>query len=290
MSKDTIDTTGSGREGGRGEQQEASPPQQEQRPVVTLWKDIREYLEQPPTDEDDGAAGRNSSRRRSPAPLAVCPICDEQELAIGGVPPSRDDAERLPAVVLVCGHMGCAGCLETWFRACSDAGRRISCPVCRHELHHAGPDCGHLIKPYCLPQPPPPPAAREGGQEGQEEEEEEEEEEDDDDDEQDPDGPCYYLRHLPRTLPEGGSQPERCNDCRVKRAEALARLLEREVEKLKRSLLQREQDRAGLGRLTPDEVSLFHDVRLQAENRVLANLHRVFDAEYPSWGGDVRWQ
>lgn len=216
----------------------------EPRPVASLWKEIREYLEL-----RDAAKG--------PAPIAICPMCQVSELSILGLPLSSEEANLAPALVPICGHMACVDCLVAWHNLRISEGEKLQCPVCRHELQYPAPDCEHAILSLRLPRPG-------------------------DIDDEEPDK-LWYLGTLPRTLPEGGTQPERCNKCRYRRAERAAQIFDQQVWWLKSRLGQ-------FGEFAAEELRLIDDVHFSARFHVLLNLQRIMEAESPSWGGAVAWE
>ncbi|KAL2018369.1 hypothetical protein VTK56DRAFT_904 [Thermocarpiscus australiensis] len=216
-------------------------PQPEPRPVASLWKDVRSHLE-----------GGDSQ-----APLAICPVCQVNELSIKGLLPSGQGAPLTRGMLVICGHMVCKECLNAWFRACIRRDEPVRCPVCRHELHFAGPGCRHPIKAYHLPCP------------------EEEYGVDDLD----------YLDDIPRTLPEGAAQPERCNKCRIRRAMHMAALFEEGITRLLITTL--EQD---VGIFTTEEVDLIRRVDWKVKENIMTRLEEEIESGYPYWGGGVDWR
>lgn len=228
------------------------------RPEVHVWKDVRAFLERDVTADDN-------LNKKVVAPVAICPICLGSELSIQGLPPSSEHADREVAFVLICGHMLCEACLLSWYGACLDRSRGLSCPVCRHSAHYAAPDCRHGIQAYVVPGGGSGRRRRGAGSGSSGGDEEE----------------VSYLAHCPRTLLEGGTQPERCNQCRVRRAEALAREMEREVEDMVHRRLY------GLAVSEGDLVALLMGVKLEVRDSIYARLGEIISAEYPSWGGEM---
>lgn len=148
------------------------------RPQTNFWKEVREYLET-----------RDSLPSQVP-PVATCPICLEAELNIKGLPPSDNNVagtRRRLGMVTICGHMACRDCLSDWYQTCLEDQQVVPCPVCRHELQFAEVDCGHPIKAHYIHRNNP--AA--------------------------PSDDIAYLQSIPLTLPENGTQPERCKDCHL---------------------------------------------------------------------------
>jgi hypothetical protein len=149
---------------------------QQPRPETSFWKEVREYLE-----------NRDDSLPRQIPPVASCPICLEAELDIQGLPSSSGNtADIQPALVTICGHMACRDCLIDWYVACLERRQVVRCPVCMHELQFAADDCPHIMIGYLLP-----------GNDGVRFSDD-----------------ASYLENVPLTLPENGTQPERCNPCR----------------------------------------------------------------------------
>ncbi|GAB1318551.1 hypothetical protein MFIFM68171_08761 [Madurella fahalii] len=215
------------------------------RPEVSLWKDVRSFLE-------------FSIVTGEPAPLAICPICQESELYVKGIPPSTECVNREVAFVLICGHMVCEHCLLSWYRLCVSERRLLSCPVCRHKVHYSGRDCRHAIRAFIVPGP----GNRYRAQAAED---------------------ISYLEKCPRTLLEGGIQPERCDSCRFKRAVLLAAQVEQDVQDTVQRRLY------AMVNSSPDEAALLLGVKFEVRDKILENLKEAMAAEYPSWGGKVPW-
>jgi hypothetical protein len=82
--------------------------------------------------------------------------------------------------------MACHDCLADWYEACATEQQVVRCPICKHELQFAAEDCRHIMTGYLLP-------GNDGAQFSDD---------------------ASYLKNVPLTLPENGTQPERCNPCR----------------------------------------------------------------------------
>lgn len=222
----------------------------EHRPETCLWKDVREYLEH----RHDPAMVFNNH-----TPMALCPSC-LCELDIIGLAPangaSHEAAGRPRAVVTVCGHMACARCLGAWHRSCLNAGRPVRCPVCRHDLQFAAADCRHPIRTWGLPVHDP----RVGG-----------------------DVSSYLdsgCQPIPRTLPEGGMQPDRCRQCRERRVVELMAEFDQQLET--HLFLAAGQD-------IVREASLILEAWAAAKGDVMmVRLPQLVDAEQAGW--HERWE
>ncbi len=222
--------------------------QHDHRPETCLWKDVREYLDH----RHDPEAAYDKP------PVAICPFCLNQLDIIGLAPAngqSHEQANRPRATVAVCGHIACAACLATWYTSCLGAGRAIRCPVCRHELHFTAPDCRHPITTWPLPVNDP----RLG------------------------DVSSYLdsgCQPIPRTLPEDGTQPDRCRQCRERRVVELMSEFDRQLEV---HLF------LAAGKDVVREANLILEAWVAAKVDVmLIRLPGLVDAEQAGWG--ERWE
>ncbi|KAK3380587.1 hypothetical protein B0T24DRAFT_717939 [Lasiosphaeria ovina] len=114
----------------------------------TMYHRVREYI--------------NDTASATSVPHVLCMMCQVYELEIVGVPPSSAAVvaagERVPGIVLPCGHMACVGCWEgyvatrhpSWIDFRRESKRaRLSCPLCQEHLQFA--ECGHYVEPAKLP-------------------------------------------------------------------------------------------------------------------------------------------
>jgi hypothetical protein len=84
-----------------------------------------------------------------------------------------------------CGHMFCVPCYKGWF---AEGDQPFRCPCCRFDLHFPAPDCRHVMRASAVPGFY---ADHYGG--------------------------AQRIRHVPRTLVEGGEVQQRCNKCTIQR-------------------------------------------------------------------------
>ncbi|KAK3903385.1 hypothetical protein C8A05DRAFT_32884 [Staphylotrichum tortipilum] len=218
--------------------------QPEYRPETCLWKDVREYLEHCYDPE----------YYNTRVPMALCPSC-MCELDIIGLSPangaSPEATGRPRAVVTVCGHMACEGCLDMWYRSCLDAGHAVCCPICRHQQQFTAADCRHPIGTWRLPGHDP----RLG------------------------DVSSYLdsgCQPIPRTLPEGGTQSVRCRQCRERRVVELMSEFDQHLDT--HLFLSAGQD-------IVREANLILEAWVAAKVDVmLIRLPALVDAEQAGWG------
>ncbi|KAK3332326.1 hypothetical protein B0T19DRAFT_473238 [Cercophora scortea] len=177
-----------------------------------------------------------SPQTGTPAPYAQCNICMSAELQIHGIPPTSpspsSDLKR--GTVLPCGHMLCTDCYIR-LRASNlvalqlrpHTNPRLECPMCKFPLTF--PSCGCQIRGYQLPR----------------------------------DGVAAVCDCVPATIPEGGSVPDRCGECRY------ASIVEQGLDMY--NITSR-----GVGPVVTREY---------IANVLSRPLHRELAREWPSWGG-----
>ncbi|KAK4220606.1 hypothetical protein QBC38DRAFT_182717 [Podospora fimiseda] len=106
----------------------------------TQWKECFDFLFDPNHTPDAPDA--------PPAP--ICSICEVNEISIHGIPTGYTEATPVEGLYTFCGHLFCRICYRHWYEHCYMQRNRLTCPVCREDLHFADDACNHELPVYIL--------------------------------------------------------------------------------------------------------------------------------------------
>ncbi|KAI1654350.1 hypothetical protein F4813DRAFT_399070 [Daldinia decipiens] len=128
-------------------QEDSTENSNEEQAIVTvtdakLYSEIRDLFERDPIENEPKIDL-----------VLHCPICSERLRFTHPTHPER--FVRIPngtewLDVLPCGHIMGLVCMLDWTTQCRIDGRRITCPVCRFDLQHSNPICGHPIMTFLI--------------------------------------------------------------------------------------------------------------------------------------------
>ncbi|KAK4221489.1 hypothetical protein QBC38DRAFT_461416 [Podospora fimiseda] len=96
-------------------------------------------------------ASSNGNHITTPPPIDECSFMCDSELEILGIPPSKPDIKQVPGVLLLCGHMACKTCYQSWEKTNQRDQKFPTCIVCRHEMMYQADFCSHNVPATLIP-------------------------------------------------------------------------------------------------------------------------------------------